>query len=172
MLIMSINRRLNFRFGRLHENQIQEFVCAILISWWKYKVCIFQTGIGILEVYLVGYQSLCKLNCLKIIRKSLFSLKNKNLKNDNFIWGLRKGLISERKRPWLKIFNTITQLNEHDSLSSFLTLNIYNDFLSCAMIHLLYLPQKILKHCHMLYDTSISFCVMSLMLCNVMCNLR
>ena len=137
MLIMSINRRLNFRFGRLHENQIQEFVCAILISWWKYKVCIFQTGIGILEVYLIGYQSLRKLDYLQIIRKSLFSLKNKNLKNDNIIWDLRKGLISERKHPWVKIFNIITELNEYDSLSSLLTLNIYNDFLSCVMIHLI-----------------------------------
>ena len=135
MLIMSINQRLNFGF--------REFVSAILISWWK--VCIFQTGIGILEVYLIGYQSLRKLDCLQIIRKSLFSLKNKNLKNDNIIWDLRKGLISERKHPWVKIFNIITQLNEYDSLSSLLTLNIYNDFLSCVMIHLLYLPQKTLK---------------------------
>ena len=143
MLIMSINQRLNFGFGRLHKNQIQEFVSAVLISWRK--VCIFQTGIGILEVYLIGYQSLRKLDCLQIIRKSLFSLKNKNLKNDNIIWDLRKGLISERKHPWVKIFNTITQLNEYDSLSSLFRQNIYNDFLSCVMIHLLYLPWKSLK---------------------------
>ena len=50
-----------------------------------YKVCIFQTGIGLLEVYLVNFQSLRKLDCLQIITKSLFSLKNKNLKNDNDI---------------------------------------------------------------------------------------
>ena len=74
---MTINQRLNFDLRRLHENQIQELVSAILISWWK--VCIFQTGIGILEVYLIGYQSLRKLDYLQIIRKSLFSLKNKNL---------------------------------------------------------------------------------------------
>ena len=141
MLIRSVNQRLNFGFGRLHENQIQEFVSAILISWWK--VCIFQTRIGILEVYLIGYQSLRKLDCLQIIRKSLFSLKKKNLKNDNIIWDLRKGLVSERKHPW--VFNTITQLNEYDSLSFLFTQNIYNDFLSCVMIHLPYLPQKTLK---------------------------
>ena len=143
MLIMSLNQRLNFGFGRLHENRIQEFVSAILISWWK--VCIFQTGIGILEVYLIGYQSLRKLDYLQIIRKSLFSLKNKNLKNDNIIWDLRKGLISKRKLPWVKIFNTITQLNEYGSLSSLFTQNICNDFSSCVMIHLLYFPQKTLK---------------------------
>ena len=37
---------------------------SILID---YKVCIFQTGIGILEVYLIGYQSLRKLNCLRTV---------------------------------------------------------------------------------------------------------
>ena len=143
MLIMSLNQRLNFGFGRLHENRIQEFVSAILISWWK--VCIFQTEISILEVYLIGYQSLRKLDCLQIIRKSLFSLKNKNLKNDNVIWDLRKGLILGIKHPRVKIFNIITQLNEYDSFSSFFTQNIYNDFLSCVMLHLLYLRQKTLK---------------------------
>ena len=30
----------------------------------------------------MGYQSLRKLDCLQIIRKSMFSLKNKNLKNN------------------------------------------------------------------------------------------
>ena len=81
-----------------------------------------------------------------------------------------KGLISERKLPWVKIFNTLTQLDEHDSLSSFSTQNIYNDFLSCVTIHLLYLPQKTLRHCLIFYDASFYFCVMSYlnMLCNVM----
>ena len=50
MLIMSVNQRINFGFERLCENQIQESAPAILISWLKYKSCIFQTGIGILEV--------------------------------------------------------------------------------------------------------------------------
>ena len=82
-----------------------------------------------------------------------------------------KGLIQERKLPWVKIFNTLTQLDEHDSLSSFSTQNIYNDFLSCVTIHLLYLSQKTLRHCLILYDTSLHFCVMSylnIMLRNVM----
>ena len=83
--------------------------------------------------------------CLQTIKKSLFSLKNKNLKNDNIIWNLRKGLLSKRKHPWVKIFNTITRLNEYDSLSSLFRQDIYNDFLSCVMIHLLYISWKSLK---------------------------
>ena len=93
-----------------------------------YKVCIFQTGIGLLEVYLVNFQSLRKLDCLQIITKSLFSLKNKNLKNDNDMWDLWRGLVSEIKLPGVKVFNTTTQLDEHVSLSSLFTQNIYNDF--------------------------------------------
>ena len=106
-----------------------------------------------MEVYLIGYQSLRKLDCLQIIRKTLFSIKNTNLKNDNIIRDLRKGLISERKLPRVKIFNTITQLDERDSLSSLFTQNIYNDFLSCATIHLLYPPHKTLRHCRIFYGT-------------------
>ena len=67
---MSANQRLNFGFGRLHKKQIQESVSAILLV--DHKVFIFQTGIGILEVYLVGYQSLSKLDCLQIIRSTEF----------------------------------------------------------------------------------------------------
>ena len=52
---MSVNQRLNFGFGRLHENQIQEPVSVILITWWKYKIYSFQTGIRILEEYFIGY---------------------------------------------------------------------------------------------------------------------
>ena len=121
-----------------------------------YKVCIFQTGIGLLEVYLINFQSLRKLDCLQIITKSLFSLKNKNLKNDNDIWDLWRGLISEIKLPWVNVFNTTTQLDEHVSLSSLFTQNIYNDFLSCVKIDLLYLSQKTLRHCRIFYDTSFS----------------
>ena len=55
MIIMSVNQRLNFSFGRLHENQMQESVSPILISWSKYNLCIFQSGIGILKVYPIGY---------------------------------------------------------------------------------------------------------------------
>ena len=51
MLIMSVNQRLNFGFGRMYENQIQDFVSVNLISWRKYKNCIFHTGIGIFGVY-------------------------------------------------------------------------------------------------------------------------
>ena len=83
----------------------------------------------------MGYQFLGKLDCLQIIRKSSLSLKN-----DNIIWDLRKGLISKRKLLWVKISNTITQLDEHDSLSSRFTQNIDNGFLSCMILHLLYLP--------------------------------
>ena len=91
LYIMSVNQRLNFGFGRLHENQIQESVSAILIV--DYKVCIFQTRIGILEVYhrlpilevydrlSVTSQTRLFINIKKL--KSLFSLKNKNLMNDN-----------------------------------------------------------------------------------------
>ena len=32
MLIMSVNQRLNFGFGRMYENQIQDFVSVNLIS--------------------------------------------------------------------------------------------------------------------------------------------
>ena len=57
--------------------------------------------------------------------KSLFPLKHKNLKNSDIIWDLRKDLISERKLLWVKKkLNTITQLDEHESLSSFFTQNI------------------------------------------------
>ena len=76
-----------------------------------------------------------------------------------------------KKAPWVKIFNTLTQLDEHDSLSSFSTQNIFNDFLSCMTIHVLYLPQKTLRYCLIFYDVSLYFCVMSylnIMLCNVM----
>ena len=54
---MSVNQRLNFGFGRLHENQIQDSVSVILIviNSRKYKVCTFEIGIGILKVYLIGY---------------------------------------------------------------------------------------------------------------------
>ena len=75
---MSVNQRLNFGFGRLHENQTPE---SLLVD---YKICIFQTGIGILEVYLTGYvtsQARLFTNNKKL--QSLFSLKNKNLMNDN-----------------------------------------------------------------------------------------
>ena len=48
--MMSANVRLNFGFGTLYENQIEEFVSVILISL---KACIFQMAIGILEVYLL-----------------------------------------------------------------------------------------------------------------------
>ena len=48
--MMSANVRLNFGFGTLYENQIEEFVSVILISL---KACTFQMTIGILEVYLL-----------------------------------------------------------------------------------------------------------------------
>ena len=103
--------------------------------------------------------------------KSLFPLKNKNLKNVNIIiWDLRKGLISERKLSWVKELNTKTQLDEHDSLSSLFTQNIYYDFLSCVTIRLLYLAQKAIRHYRIFSDTSPSFCVMSyfnIMWCSV-----
>ena len=70
---MSVNQRLNFGFGRLHENQTPE---SLLVD---YKI-----GIGILEVYLTGYvtsQARLFTNNKKL--QSLFSLKNKNLMNDN-----------------------------------------------------------------------------------------
>ena len=91
LYIMSVNQRLNFGFGRLHENQIQESVSVILIV--DYKVCIFQTRVGILEVHhrlsilevydrlSVTSQTRLFINIKKL--KSLFSLKNKNLMNDN-----------------------------------------------------------------------------------------
>ena len=152
---------------------MQESVSAIFISWWKYKVCIFQTRIGILDYTsnILDYQSLCKLDFLQIVRESLFSPKNRNLKNDYIIWDLAKGLILERKLAWVKIFNTITQLGEHDSLRSLSQKTFNNDFLSCVTMHLPHLPQKSLRHCRILYDTSLSFCVMSclnIVLCEVM----
>ena len=45
--------------------------------------------------------------------KSLFPLKDKNRINDSIIWDLRKDLILERKLPWVKKLNTITQLDKH-----------------------------------------------------------
>ena len=48
-----------------------------------YKVCIFQTGIGILEVYhRLSVTSQLRLFTSNKKLKSLFSLKNKNLMND------------------------------------------------------------------------------------------
>ena len=41
-----------------------------------------------LEVYLIDYQSLLKLDCLQIIRKWLFSLKNKNFNPSLGRWGV------------------------------------------------------------------------------------
>ena len=38
--------------------------------------------------------------------------------------------------------NTITQLDEHDGLSSFFKQNIYSDVLSCMTILLLYLSEN------------------------------
>ena len=78
-------------------------------------------------------------------KKEFVFSKDKYLKNDNIIWNLPNGLLSKRKHPWVKIFNTITRLNGYDSLSSLFRQNIYNDFLSCVMIHLLYIPWKSLK---------------------------
>ena len=49
-----------------------------------YKVCIFQTGIGILEVYRrLSVTSQLRLFTSNKKLKSLFSPKNKNLMNDN-----------------------------------------------------------------------------------------
>ena len=72
-------------------NQLDHWKSLVIhFSWWKYKICIFQTGIGVLEVYLTDYQSLCQLDCLQIIRKRIFSLQNTNL-NPNLVcvcvWG-------------------------------------------------------------------------------------
>ena len=39
-----------------------------------------------------------------------------------------EGFDLRKKLPCVKIFNAITQLDEHDILSSFFTQNIYNDF--------------------------------------------
>ena len=83
-----------------------------------YKAYIFQTRIGILDRHLIGYQSLRKIDCLQIL-KSLFSLKNENLKNDYIILDLKKGFISERKLALVKIIDTITQLDKHDSFFEF-----------------------------------------------------
>ena len=46
-----------------------------------------------------------------------------------------EGFDPKKKAP----SNAIIQLDEHDSLSSFSTQNIYNDFLSCLTMHLQYL---------------------------------
>ena len=73
-----------------------------------YKVCIFQMRIGIVEVCLIGFQSLRKLDCLQIIRKRWLSPKNKNFKKSITIWDLWRGFISERKLPRVKVINTIT----------------------------------------------------------------
>ena len=43
-----------------------------IISWWKYKGCIFQTGIGILELYFIGCHSLRKLSCYKQYERVCF----------------------------------------------------------------------------------------------------
>ena len=89
----------------------------------KYKLCIFQMGIGTLEVYPIGYQLLRKLDCLqtiRILRMIIPMVLPMVLMIIPMILRLWKGLILERKLPWVKIYNTITQLNNHDSLSPFL----------------------------------------------------
>ena len=89
----------------------------------------------------------------------MHNILNKNLMNDN-----NKESSLEEK------LNTITQLDEHDFLSSFLTQNIYDDILSCVTILLLYLPRKTLRYCRIFDDTS-PLCVMSylnIMLSSVM----
>ena len=83
---MFVNQRLNFGLGRLDENQIQKSVSAILISWLQslYFSNGIGIGIGIFEVYhrlSVTSQAQFSTNNKKL--KSLFSLKNKNLMNDN-----------------------------------------------------------------------------------------
>ena len=55
ILVMSVTQKLNFGFWRLRGNQIRESVSVVLITGWKYKVCTFQTGIGILQLYCTGY---------------------------------------------------------------------------------------------------------------------
>ena len=57
MLIRKVyNQKLNFGIGRdcTKTRQKNLFRTSLLLD---YKVFIFQTGIGILEVYLIGYQS-------------------------------------------------------------------------------------------------------------------
>ena len=93
---------------------------AILISWLQnlYFSNGIGIGIGIFEVYhrlSVTFQALFFTDNKKL--KSLFSPKNKNLMNDN----MKESSLD------LKNLITITQLDEHDSLSSLFTQNIYND---------------------------------------------
>ena len=120
LYIMFVNQRLNFGLGRLDENQIQKSVSAILISWLQslYFSNGIGIGIGIFEVYhrlSVTLQARFFTDNKKL--KSLFSPKNKNLMNDN----MKESSLD------LKNLITITQLDEHDSLSSLFTQNIYND---------------------------------------------
>ena len=117
--IMSVKQRLNFGFGRLHENQIQESISAILISWLQslhfyentYIECISHKLADTLQVRLFT-------NNKKL--KSLFFLKTKNLMTDN---------IKESSLPFYRKY-----------------LRMYNNCLSCVTILLLYLPQKTLRH--------------------------
>ena len=137
LYIMFVNQKPNFRFGRLDENQVQKSVSVILISWLQslYFSNGIGVGIGIFEVYhrlsVTSQAQFFTNNKLK----SSFSLKNKNLMNDN---------IKESSLEFL------TQLDERDSLSS-----LYD---TPTM-----LPQKTLRHCCIFNDTSPSFYVMSYM---------
>ena len=79
---MSVKQSLNFGFRRLHENQIVESISAIVISWLQsqyfyendYIECISHKLSNTLQARLFPKNK--ELN-------SLFSLKNKNLMNDN-----------------------------------------------------------------------------------------
>ena len=143
-LVMSVNQRLNFGF--CHPYQLMKIQSLCFSNGKRFIGGISQ------KLSVTSQTRLFKNN-----EKSLFSLKNKNLQNDNIICNLRKNLIWEK--------------SSLGSLNFLFTQNICNDFLSCVTIHLLYPPQKTLRHCRIFHDASLSFygiLCLNIMLCNVM----